>query len=114
MSLPPIPQESNVLILLELTLANFTFNVAEETACLLPLGRALYSIFQQKYASELQISRLCKRIYQNALKHIGQFSWEVPVNLAFRFCGLKKIPTGILRACTQIKAEVEPPLYLGS
>jgi hypothetical protein len=42
---------------------------------------------------------------------LGSSRGEVPMNLAFRFCGLKKIPTENLRACTQIKAEAELLLY---
>jgi hypothetical protein len=42
---------------------------------------------------------------------LGNSRGEVPVNLVFRFCGLKKVPTENLRACTQIKAEAELLLY---
>ena len=36
------------------------------------------------------------------------------MSLAFRFRALKKIPTEILRACTQVRAEAEPLLYQGN
>lgn len=45
---------------------------------------------------------------------LGTSRREVPVNLAFRFRALKKNPTEILRACTQVKAEAEPLLYQGN
>jgi hypothetical protein len=119
LSLPYLPQESIALILLELTLTNFshsrhlTFDVARGDSMSSTFGPC--SLLDLPAEIRIGITNISVRTgLPKRAGALGTSRGGVPVNLAFRCRALKKIPTEILKACTQVKAEAEPQLYQGN